>query len=82
MTIWFFTFIVKYSNRKIQKNCIQMQDNLCVHIFALKSDITKINMHNKKGNISINFYNDYNPGFTKTLMKYSCSTVLCQKDVE
>lgn len=54
---------------------------MCPYI-CLKSDVTKINMHNKKGNISINFYNDYNPGLTETLMKYSCSTVLCQKNVE
>lgn len=55
-----------------------MQDNLCVHIFTLKSDVTKINMHNKNENSHINSHSDYNPSLTETLMKCFCSIALCQ----
>lgn len=53
MTIWFFAFIVKYSNRKLYKNWIQRKDHLCVHIFTLKSDVTKTNIHYKKKEIAV-----------------------------
>lgn len=42
MAISFLIFIVKYSNRKLEKHCIKVRANLFVYIFLLKSNVIKI----------------------------------------